>query len=104
MALIIVTDHAAKRFRQRKGIDIMNKPKRDLEARALQAVTLMKSHLFNDKPKHVDIEGDRYYLGFNRTVEGEEVCVIRTVLPDAATCSWLKRTFKNKLQRLLNDW
>jgi hypothetical protein len=100
MSLILVTEHASKRFKQRKGINL-SKP--HSYVKPLVAIAAMKAELFKNKPKQVFIDGDRYQLSYNKSVEGTDVCTIHTVItPDTAFN--LKVKIKSKLMRWLNDW
>ena len=100
MALIIVTEHAAKRFKQRKGINILQPLE---QTKPLVAIAAMKEQLFKNKPHSVIIDGDKYGLSFSTSVEGTLVCTIHTVVtPDSVY--GLKQTIKRKLIKWLNDW
>lgn len=100
MALILVTDHAAKRFKQRKGIDVL-KPRK--EVGPLVAVAAMKTELFKNKPSKVVIDGDTYVLSYSTSVEGEQVCTIHTIMTSDMK-SYAYASLKRRIKRWVNDW
>jgi hypothetical protein len=63
----------------------------------------MKTELFKNKPKQVFIDGDRYQLSYNKSVEGTDVCTIHTVVTPDLTYDF-KARIKSKLIKWLHDW
>ena len=105
MALrIVITKHAAKRFRQRLGIDVTCKPKLVEETKAVQALRVMQQHLILTQPPFIDVDEVRYFLTYSKTIDGDCVCTIRTLFPGDMQCPAWKRKLKQYLLQILNDW
>ena len=105
MALrIVITKHAAKRFRQRLGIDVTCKPKLADEIKAVQAIRVMQQHLILAKPPFIDVDEVRYFLDYSKTIDGDCICTIRTLFPENMAYPAWKRKLKKYLLQILNDW